>query len=297
MSKISLLIINGKSANNNALRKAVYQLREEGFDLQVRVTWESSDIRRFVQEAIDMQAETLIAAGGDGTLNRVVSELLHLSPSSLPTLGIIPLGTANDFATSAQIPQDMGNALNLAVKGRAIPIDVIAVNKTHYFINMASGGFGTKITTETPEALKSALGGAAYFINGLLSIDSLKADYCTIEAENFHWEGESLILAIGNGRQAGGGQKLCSEALINDDKLNLTIVEAHELLPSLLNSLFDRKKNDKIIERDSRWVNISASHEMVFNLDGEPLLGNKFEFIVLPEAIHCRLPPQCDLLS
>lgn len=297
MSKISLLIINGKSANNNALRNAVYQLRNEGVNLQVRVTWESSDIRRFVQEAIDMQAETVIAAGGDGTINSVISELIHLSPSSPPILGIIPLGTANDFATSAQIPRDMENALNLAVKGRAIPIDVIAVNKTHYFINMASGGFGTKITTETPEALKTALGGAAYFINGLLSIDSLKADHCTIEAENFHWEGESLILGVGNGRQAGGGQQLCPDALINDNKLNITIVEAHELLPSLLNSLFDRKKNDKIIERESRWVNISASHEMVFNLDGEPLLGNKFEFIVLPEAIHCRLPPQCDLLS
>lgn len=297
MSKISLLIINGKSANNGALRKAVYQLRNEGFNLQVRVTWESSDIHRFVQEAIDIQAETVIAAGGDGTINSVVSELIHLSPSSLPTLGIIPLGTANDFATSAQIPRDMENALNLAVKGRAVPIDVINVNKTHYFINMASGGFGTKITTETPEALKSALGGAAYFINGLLSIDSLKADYCTIEAENFHWKGESLILGIGNGRQAGGGQQLCPDALINDNKLNITIVEAHELLPSLFNSLFDRKKNDKIIERESRWVNISASHEMIFNLDGEPLLGNKFEFIVLPEAIHCRLPPQCDLLS
>lgn len=297
MSKISLLIINGKSANNGALRKAVYQLRNEGFNLQVRVTWESSDIRRFVQEAIDIQAETVIAAGGDGTINSVVSELIHLSPSSLPTLGIIPLGTANDFATSAQIPRDMENALNLAVKGRAVPIDVINVNKTHYFINMASGGFGTKITTETLEALKSALGGAAYFINGLLNIDSLKADYCTIEAENFHWKGESLILGIGNGRQAGGGQQLCPDALINDNKLNITIVEAHELLPSLFNSLFDRKKNDKIIERESRWVNISASHEMIFNLDGEPLLGNKFEFIVLPEAIHCRLPPQCDLLS
>lgn len=297
MSKISLLIINGKNANNSALRKAVYQLRDEGFDLQVRVTWESCDVRRFVQEAIDINAETVIAAGGDGTINSVASELIHLSLSSPPILGIIPLGTANDFATSAQIPRDMENALNLAIKGRAVPIDIITVNKTHYFINMATGGFGTKITTETPEALKSALGGAAYFINGLLSIDALKADHCTIEAENFHWEGESLILAIGNGRQAGGGQKLCSEALINDNKLNLTIVEAHELLPSILSSMFDRKKNDKIIERESRWVNISASHEMVFNLDGEPLLGNKFEFIVLPEAIHCRLPPQCDLLS
>lgn len=297
MSQISLLIINGKNSGNEALRQAIYQLREQDFDIQVRVTWEASDIKRFVQEAIDIQAQTVIAAGGDGTINSVASELVRLAPSSQLALGIIPLGTANDFATSTQIPQDMDNALNLAVKGRAVPIDVINVNEDHYFINMASGGFGTKITTETPEALKSALGGVAYFINGLLRIDMLKADSCTIEAENFHWKGEALVLGIGNGRQAGGGQQLCPDALINDNKLNITIVEARELLPSLLTSLFDRKKNDKIIERESAWVNISASHEMVFNLDGEPLLGDKFTFIVLPEAIHCRLPPQCDLLS
>ncbi|OAT37275.1 lipid kinase YegS [Proteus myxofaciens] len=297
MSKTSLLIINGKSANNQALRKAVYQLRNEGFNIQVRVTWESNDVKRFVQEAITLHAENIIAAGGDGTINSVVSELIHLAPSTLPILGIIPLGTANDFATSAQIPLDMENALSLAVKGRAVPIDVINVNKTHYFINMASGGFGTKITTQTPEALKSALGGVAYFVNGLLRMDTLKADSCTIEAENFHWKGEALVLGIGNGRQAGGGQQLCPEALINDNKLNITIVEANELLPSILTSLFDRKKNDKIIEQESAWVNISSSHQMIFNLDGEPLFGDKFSFIVLPEAIHCRLPPQCDLLS
>lgn len=297
MGQISLLIINGKNSGNEALRQAVYQQRKEGNDIQVRVTWESSDIQRFVQEALHIQAQTIIAAGGDGTINNVASELVRLAPSSPPALGIIPLGTANDFATSAQIPLEMDKVLSLAIKGRAVPVDIINVNKTHYFINMASGGFGTKITTETPEALKSALGGAAYFINGLLRIDTLKADQCTVEAENFHWKGEALIIGIGNGRQAGGGQQLCPEALINDNKLNITLVEARELLPSLLTSLFDRKKNDKIIERESDWVTISAAHEMVFNLDGEPLLGDKFEFIVLPEAIHCRLPPQCDLLS
>lgn len=297
MSKTSLLIINGKSANNEALRQAVYQLRQTGFNLQVRVTWEALDIRRFVQEAIDIQAETVIAAGGDGTINSVVSELLSLRPSTLPVLGIIPLGTANDFATSAQIPLDMENALNLAIKGRAVPIDVINVNKTHYFINMASGGFGTKITTQTPESLKSTLGGVAYFIHGLLRIDTLKADPCTVTAENFDWQGDALILGIGNGRLAGGGQPLCPDALINDNQLNITIVEATELLPSIITSLFDRKKNDKIIERQSAWVTVHSAHQMVFNLDGEPLFGDTFTFIVLPEAIHCRLPPQCDLLS
>ncbi len=64
MGQISLLIINGKkNSGNEALRQAVYQQRKEGNDIQVRVTWESSDIQRFVQEALHIQAQTIIAAG------------------------------------------------------------------------------------------------------------------------------------------------------------------------------------------------------------------------------------------
>lgn len=76
------------------------------------------------------------------------------------------------------------------------------------FYEYGHGGFGTRITTETPDALKSALGGAAYVINGLLRPDTLKTDTCRIETEHFHWEGETLVVAIGNGIQAGGGQQL-----------------------------------------------------------------------------------------
>lgn len=80
MGQISLLIINGKNSGNEALRQAVYQQRAEGNDIQVRVTWESSDRQRFVQEALHIQAQTIIAAGVDGAINNVA---LSCSFSSL----------------------------------------------------------------------------------------------------------------------------------------------------------------------------------------------------------------------
>ncbi|MCP6060354.1 lipid kinase YegS, partial [Klebsiella pneumoniae] len=80
----------------------------------------------------------------------------------------LPLGTANDFATSVGIPEGMEPALRLALVGKATAIDLARVNGDRYFINMATGGFGTRITTETPEKLKSALGGVSYFIHGLM---------------------------------------------------------------------------------------------------------------------------------
>ncbi len=66
---------------------------------------------------------------------------------------------------------------------------------------MATGGFGTRITSETPEKLKAALGGVSYLIHGLMRIDMLKADRCEIRGDNFHWQGDALVIGIGNGRR------------------------------------------------------------------------------------------------
>ncbi|MBJ3816969.1 lipid kinase YegS [Shimwellia pseudoproteus] len=290
------IVLNGKSAGNDALRDAVNALRQNGVDIQVRVTWEHGDARRIISEAIAAQAGTVIAAGGDGTINEVATVLASLDKSSRPALGIIPLGTANDFATSVGIPQDIDKALLLAIGAHSVPVDLVKVNDSACFINMASGGFGTKITTETPEKLKSALGGISYFIHGLLRIDTLKPDRCRIRGENFQWAGEALVIGIGNGRQAGGGQQLCPVAEINDGLLDVRIFTGEELIPALLSAITRQEESPNIIDARSAWFEVDADTEMTFNLDGEPLTGTHFRLEVEPGAIECRLPPGCPLL-
>lgn len=294
---LTLAILNGKSAGNEELRAAIGTLREQGFPLEVRVTWEHGDGERYVREAVALQASTVIAAGGDGTINEVATALARLAPQHRPVLGLVPLGTANDFATSAGIPLEMENALRLAILGKATPIDIACVNNDRYFINMATGGFGTRITTETPEKLKSALGGVSYFIHGLMRMDTLKADSCTLQGPDFHWQGDALVIGIGNGRQAGGGQRLCPTALINDGKLELSIATSQELLPTLIHKLTSDEENPNLITASLPWLTISAPNEMTFNLDGEPLSGTEFRIEVMPDALECRLPPSCELLA
>lgn len=294
----TLLILNGKGAGNEALRAAVGKVREEGYPVEVRVTWEHGDGQRYVNEALALGAETVVAGGGDGTINEIATALAALPADKRPVMGILPLGTANDFATSAGIPMEMENALRLAIVGKATAIDLARVNETRYFVNMATGGFGTRITTETPEKLKSALGGVSYFIHGLMRMDQLKADECSISGPDFEWQGEALVIGIGNGRQAGGGQRLCPEALINDGQLALSIVTAQEVVPTLLNSMFGGDDdNPNIIRAALSSLTIRAPHEMTFNLDGEPLTGTDFRIELLPGAITCRLPPSCELLA
>ncbi|MBW5817588.1 lipid kinase YegS [Yersinia kristensenii] len=293
----TLLILNGKEAGNQDVRNAVKNLREEGATLHVRVTWEHGDAKRYVEEAALLAVETVIAGGGDGTINEVASALITLPEVNRPSLGILPLGTANDFATSCSIPLQIENALQLAVKGRAVAIDLAQVNDKHYFINMATGGFGTRITTETPDKLKAVLGGASYFIHGLMRMDTIKADSCEIRGPGFEWSGDALVIGIGNGRQAGGGQPLCPDALINDGLLQLRLLIAEELLPALLSSVFSGEKNKNVIETSLPWLDITAPHDITFNLDGEPLSGKNFHIEIIPNAIQCRLPPNCELLG
>lgn len=293
----TLLILNGKEAGNQDVRNAVKNLREEGATLHVRVTWEHGDAKRYVEEAALLAVETVIAGGGDGTINEVASALIALPEVNRPSLGILPLGTANDFATSCSIPLQIENALQLAVKGRAVAIDLAQVNDKHYFINMATGGFGTRITTETPDKLKAVLGGASYFIHGLMRMDTIKADSCEIRGPGFEWSGDALVIGIGNGRQAGGGQPLCPDALINDGLLQLRLLIAEELLPALLSSVFSGEKNKNVIETSLPWLDITAPHDITFNLDGEPLSGKNFHIEIIPNAIQCRLPPNCELLG
>lgn len=292
----SLLILNGKGADNQPLRDAIGLLRDEGVEIHVRVTWEKGDAQRYVDEARQLGVETVIAGGGDGTINEVSAALIQCQGGNVPALGILPLGTANDFATSAGIPEALDKALKLAIAGNAVAIDIAQVNDKTCFINMTTGGFGTRITTETPEKLKAALGGVSYFIHGLMRMDTLKPDRCEIRGENFHWQGDALVIGIGNGRQAGGGQQLCPGALINDGLLQLRIFTGEELLPALFSTLTQPEENPNIVDGASAWFDIQAPHEITFNLDGEPLSGQEFHIEILPNALRCRLPPDCPLL-
>ncbi|WP_409306703.1 lipid kinase YegS [Pectobacterium sp. B1J-3] len=294
---VTLLILNGKSADNEELREAIIAFRQDGYSLDVRVTWEFGDARRYVEEAIHLNADNVIAAGGDGTVNEVAAALASQPEGKRPCLGIIPLGTANDFATSCQIPLAPHQALILAIKGRATAIDMAKVNDKHYFINMATGGFATRITSETPAKMKSALGGASYVLHALFRMDMLQAERCEIRGPGFNWSGDTMVIAIGNGRQAGGGQVLCPDALINDGFLELSVLSAQELLPNMLQAWFTGSENQNMISATLPWLEIIAPDEMTFNLDGEPLKSTHFHIEILPAAIQCRLPPQCALLG
>ena len=299
------LILNGKSAGDDDLRAAVQTLRESGIALEVRVTWEDGDAERYVAEAIADGVDTVIAAGGDGTLSEVAATLAHreANAEALPSLGLVPLGTANDFATAAGIPDGPLAALQLVREVVAAPLDLLRIDAddgTHWCANLASGGFGTEVTVETDEGLKKMLGGLAYLITGIARLGRIDPLQARLRGPDFAWEGDLIALGIGNGRQAGGGQALCPDALVDDGQLDLTIVpDLSGDVAATVGTLIKEGKHaalDRVATRIRLpWVELASDEPLTLNLDGEPVASRRFRVDCVAGRVRMHLPLACPL--
>lgn len=301
------LILNGKSAGDEALRDAVAAVRERGTRLDVRVTWENGDAERYVTEAIADGADTIIAAGGDGTLSEVATALAHRSETAaeLPSLGLVPLGTANDFAAAAQMPTAADEAFALIRRTAAQPIDLLRIeanSEVHWCANLASGGFGTQVTVETNEGLKKMLGGLAYWITGIATLGRIEPITARLSGPQFDWQGDFIALGIGNGRQAGGGQALCQEALVDDGLLDVTVVpelsgEIGATVATLLTEGKHAALDQVAVRARLPWLQIDAPAPLTLNLDGEPLEATRFRIACVPGRVRMHLPLKSPLLA
>ncbi|VVN24553.1 lipid kinase YegS [Pseudomonas fluorescens] len=290
----ALLILHGKQALNEAVRAAVESRREQGWELAVRLTWEAGDAQRLVGEALAAGYRHIIAGGGDGTL-RDIAEAMAEHPKKA-SLVLMPLGTANDFARAAGVPLEPDQALALLdVVPTAIDLGEV---DGQVFLNMATGGFGSQVTANTPEDLKKILGGAAYLFTGLSRFNELHTAYGELQGPGFHWSGDLLALGIGNGRQAGGGRALCPQALVDDGLLDISILPApQEVVATLKNLLTEGFGIDSMFVRARLpWIEIKVSEGLYINLDGEPLQGDNLRFAVRPAALLVHMPEKSPLL-
>ena len=296
-SKSVRLILNGKVAGNDALRTAIARQRKAGHRVEVRVTWENGDARRFVSDAGN--ADLLVAGGGDGTLNEIVHGLMDLPRVSRPNLGVVPLGTANDFANACGIPRSAEEALALCIEGTAVPIDLGRANN-HWFINAASSGFGAEITATTSPELKRLLGPAAYTLMGAILAINIRQYQGRLTLPGREVTRTGPVAVVGNGRQAGGGMQVAPHACINDGLLDVLIVRqisptgviaaARELqqLPS---------DGEYVSYFQTPWLEVHSREAIPVNLDGEPLRFSSVRYEAVRKAISLILPANCPLLS
>jgi len=297
MSKKVQLILNGKAEGNDALQTAVARQRAAGHAIEVRVTSEKGDARRLVAETGEV--DLLIAAGGDGTLNEVIHGLMDLSDIARPVLGVVPLGTANDFATGCGIPRDAEQALTLCLEGREVAVDVGKANE-HWFLNAASIGFGAEITATTPPELKNLLGPVAYAVMGAILAMNVHHYRGTLTMPDREITGSGPVAIVGNGRQAGGGLQVTPRARVDDgllDVLTVRDIPALALLTAARELQELSPDGEYISYWQTPWAEVHTEEVIPVNLDGEPMQFSSVRYEAVPSAIRLILPPNCPLLS
>jgi lipid kinase YegS len=272
--------------------EALDYIRRSGIKLDICTPSNVADLRNYVSQAIRDGAVRIVVGGGDGTLNIVVNAMMRSDGHDNVSLGILPLGTANDFAKSAGIDRsNLISALKLACTGVPTAIDVGRVGDK-YFINAASGGFGAEVTATTPSGMKRLLGDSAYTIMGFVKAFQLEpCDGRVILPNERIRETSLLMVAVNNGRFAGGGFEVAPRASLTDGLLDVIIFSGLTNVDRILEELGDlsNPRNQHVLYRRLSRLRIETRDPLHLNLDGEPMRGSHFEFRCCPQALHVVL--------
>lgn len=274
------------------LRAQVAALREQGHEVWPRLTFDGGDAIRFARAMARRGVDLVIAAGGDGTLNEVVNGVVQAGWDG--RLGLVPLGTANDFAAGMEIPESIPGAFEVALGGRTLDVDVARVNR-RYFVNVSTGGFGANATEETPSEAKKLLGPWAYVVTGVKKFADLRPSRARFEADGeTAYEGEVMLFAVGNAKRTGGGSMLTPRAEFGDGQLDVVIVPGMTrmdflaLLPDLRAGT--HVDNPDVLYFRAGRLLVESEEVLSVNADGEPLRGRRFAYELAGRTIRLMVP-------
>src|SRR5512144_489145 len=219
-SKHIALVVHGARVDRPELRHLVSWVRDKGHLVEVLPTFESGDAAVLAASAARRGVDVVAVAGGDGTVNEVVN---GLDGYDVP-LGIIPVGTANDFARQVGIPADADHAMDVILQRKPQRLDTASLNGRR-FLNVSTGGVGAEATADTPAEAKESLGMLAYAITGARKLRELAPRRARISGPGFDHDGEFVLFAVGNARVTGGGVAITPRASLTDGLFDLCIVE------------------------------------------------------------------------
>ena len=271
--KSLLLIFNpkaGRSKPRGPLFDAVALLSEGGYLVRIHRTTAAGDAAETAARE-GGKYDLVVASGGDGTLNEVISGLSRLDHP--PLLGYLPQGTTNDFAASLRIPPDPEQAAAAILRHQVQVLDIGQWNQRS-FAYVASFGAFTKSSYSAPQAAKNALGHFAYILEGMKDLNSLRPYRVQLTADGENLDGEYLFGAVCNSTSIGGLMKLDPGRVVLDDgKFELLLIpnpknamDLQNLVMDLLNQNYD---GQGLIFRHVSQLHLETKEDLPWSLDGE----------------------------
>lgn len=195
------------------------QLQDRHIYFDVAWTEGPGHATHLAREAASNGATTVVAVGGDGTLNEVANGVAGTDVS----VGLIPLGTGVDFSRTLGLPRSPEAALDVVLTGQVRRLDIGIVNDRR-FCNVAGTGFDAKVADRVNRTGKKSSGAVPYVQALLQTLFTYRNAPFQITIDGDIHEMKSLLMAVGNGRFFGGGMKICPEADVADGRFDVCIV-------------------------------------------------------------------------
>lgn len=268
-----LLIVNpraGRSKSRGPLYDAASIFSQAGYLLNIHNTTEPGDAAETAARE-GGGYDVVVAAGGDGTLNEVISGLMRLE--NRPPLGYMAQGSTNDFASSLHVSSQPAAAAAAIVNAVPRQLDIGRWNERH-FVYVASFGAFTRSSYAAPQAAKNALGHFAYILEGMKDLNTLRPYKVKLTADGEVLDGEYLFGAVCNSTSIGGLMKLDPERVVLDDgKFEMllipnpkTAVDLQNLVLAMLDQHYDR---EGLVFRHVSSIHLETEEELPWSLDGE----------------------------
>lgn len=285
----ALLLINEKARKGDCAREEVLaQLMAQG----LRVLVPSAELSMTYSELIEHYADRVdmvIVGGGDGSLNAAAPGLVA---TGLP-LGVLPLGTANDFARTLDIPFDLKSAISVIVAGHRRAVDLGKVNG-HLFFNVSSIGFSAVLARELTAESKKRWGTLGYALAACKLLRQSRPFRAEIVHEGAVERVRTVQISVGNGRFYGGGMTVEQRAAPDDGLLDVYSLEVTHwwqmiaLIPFLRRGTQGRWRQVRAFSTTELILNTRRPHDI--NADGELIGRTPAHFTIKQKAIEVFAP-------
>ena len=251
--------------------------------------------RQAAEEGFDM----VVAIGGDGTVHEVVNGLMQVPENKRPMMGIVPVGSGNDFAHALGIPKQSDHALALAFKGEPSTVDIGVMTDEHgrkeYFDNTVGAGFDAVVTIRSHKL--PIVKGFLMYLTAVIQTIILNHNPAKVQfqSDTESWEDTVLMTTICNGGREGGGFMISPESKIDDGVLQFLNVKKvsrgmmFRLVPEFMKGTHLRFKQTQL--GNFKKLSMTSDHPLYIHVDGEIFTSfgsdlRKVSFEVMPNALR-----------
>jgi len=295
-SRAALVVNTGSRTGAHVFDQARERLLELGVPLaETYPLRDPAGLGGTVAQVLSDGCDLLVLGGGDGTVSSVVDQLV----TAPAVLGLLPMGTANDFARTMGIPSDVEAACDVIAGGKVVDVDLGVADDNH-FVNVASLGLSVAVSHQVTPGLKRRLGALAYPVATLKAyrgyqpfrarLEFPAGDHADIEID------EAMQVAIGNGRYYGGGNVMSPDAGIDDHSLDVYAIARGRFRDHV--AIVSSFRSGTFVEHPlvthvaTREIVVRTDPPQHINIDGEVVTATPEVFRVIRNGLHVLVPKE-----